>query len=176
MHNSSSDSNNNDRVATNITFQKSNVTRIDRLDAFKNPNQTGCTIWFTGLSCSGKTTLSFALEQYLVKQNQIATYCLDGDNIRHGLNSNLGFSAHDRSENIRRIGEVSKLFAESGVVCLTSFISPFKADRQKVRDVHEKSSLNFVEVYVKAPLDICEHRDVKGLYKKARAGQIKGTP
>ena len=113
------------QVATNLTYQKSNVNKTERLDSFKTLNQSGCTIWFTGLSSSGKTTISFALEEYLVKKNKLATYCLDGDNIRYGLNSNLGFSPADRTENIRRIGEVSKLFADSGLVCLASFISPY---------------------------------------------------
>lgn len=115
------------QVATNITFQKTNVKKNDRFGTFANKNQTGCTIWFTGLSCSGKTTLSFALEEYLVKTRKVSTYTLDGDNIRHGLNSNLGFTPEDRTENIRRIGEVSKLFADSGLICLTSFISPYYA-------------------------------------------------
>ncbi len=111
--------------ATNITYQKSHVLKEDRLNTFSFKNQAGCTIWFTGLSCSGKTTISFALEEYLVKNKQITTYCLDGDNIRFGLNSNLGFSPEDRTENIRRIGEVAKLFSDCGVVCLTAFISPY---------------------------------------------------
>lgn len=111
--------------ATNITYQHSNVTNEDRSTTFASRNQNGCTIWFTGLSSSGKTTISFALEEYLVKSKKITTYCLDGDNIRHGLNSNLGFSPADRTENIRRIGEVAKLFSDCGVVCLSAFISPY---------------------------------------------------
>ncbi len=125
LHNS--DNNNNQQpVSSNVTYQKSNVNKSERLETFKTLNQSGCTIWFTGLSSSGKTTISFALEEYLVKNNKITTYCLDGDNIRCGLNSNLGFSPTDRTENIRRIGEVAKLFADSGLVCLASFISPYQ--------------------------------------------------
>jgi adenylylsulfate kinase-like enzyme len=122
-----SDNNNNQQpLSSNVTYQKSNVNKSERLQTFKTLNQSGCTIWFTGLSGSGKTTISFALEEYLVKNNKITTYCLDGDNIRFGLNSNLGFSPTDRTENIRRIGEVAKLFADSGLVCLASFISPYE--------------------------------------------------
>ena len=113
--------------ATNITYQKSHVDREERLETFASDVQSGCTIWFTGLSCSGKTSISFALEEYLVKTKKITTYCLDGDNIRHGLNSNLAFSPADRAENIRRIGEVARLFADCGVVCLTAFISPYNS-------------------------------------------------
>jgi adenylylsulfate kinase-like enzyme len=112
--------------ATNIAYQNSKIDRQERLNTFKSRAQNGCTIWFTGLACSGKTSISFALEEYLTKKRQISTYCLDGDNIRHGLNSNLGFSPTERTENIRRIGEVSKLFADSGVVCLVAFISPYR--------------------------------------------------
>ena len=111
--------------ATNITYQKSNVAKEERLKTFACKNQSGCTIWFTGLSCSGKTTISFAIEEYLTKKMNATTYCLDGDNIRHGMNSNLGFSPDDRKENIRRIGEVAKLFADCGVICLSAFISPY---------------------------------------------------
>lgn len=172
--NNNNNNNNLEHVSTNIVYQKSNITREDRWRTFSNGKQRGCTIWFTGLSCSGKTTLSFALEEYLTKRRKCLAYCLDGDNIRHGLNSNLGFAPDDRSENIRRIGEVSKLFADAGIICLTSFISPYTADRDRVRMIHHKSQLKFVEIFVKAPLEVCEQRDVKGLYKKARSGLIKG--
>lgn len=130
-------------------------------------------MWLTGLSGAGKTTLGFAMEEYLVA-HAIPCYSLDGDNIRHGLNKNLGFSDNDREENIRRIAEVARLFAEAGLVCITSFISPFTKDRENARRIHERAGLPFFEVFVDAPLDICESRDVKGLYKKARAGEIKG--
>jgi len=133
----------------------------------------GCTIWFTGLSGAGKSTLAFNLEDYLCTKS-IPAYTLDGDNIRHGLNKNLGFSETDREENIRRIGEVAKLFADGGIVALTAFISPFRKDRDQAREVHEKANLKFFEIFVDAPLELCESRDVKGLYKKARAGLITG--
>ena len=133
----------------------------------------GCTVWFTGLSGAGKTTLSFALEAELVKRG-VPAYGLDGDNCRSGLCKDLGFSAQDRAENIRRVGETSKLFADGGIVSLCSFISPFRGDRQLVRDSHTSSTLPFYEVHVATPLSVCETRDVKGLYKKARSGIIKG--
>uniref|UniRef100_A0A8D2MBS6 adenylyl-sulfate kinase n=1 Tax=Zonotrichia albicollis TaxID=44394 RepID=A0A8D2MBS6_ZONAL len=133
----------------------------------------GCTVWLTGLSGAGKTTIGFALEEYLVAHG-IPCYSLDGDNVRHGLNKNLGFSAQDREENIRRIAEVARLFADAGLVCITSFISPFTKDRRNARKIHEAAGLPFFEIFVDAPLNICESRDVKGLYKKARAGEIKG--
>jgi 3'-phosphoadenosine 5'-phosphosulfate synthase len=133
----------------------------------------GCTIWFTGLSGAGKSTLAFNLEDYLCTKN-IPAYTLDGDNVRHGLNKNLGFSELDREENIRRIGEVAKLFADGGIVALSAFISPFRKDRDLARELHQKANLKFFEIFVDAPLEVCETRDVKGLYKKARAGLIKG--
>ncbi|XP_061165941.1 bifunctional 3'-phosphoadenosine 5'-phosphosulfate synthase-like isoform X3 [Saccostrea echinata] len=160
--------------ATNVAFQKHHVTRDKRgkvLGAKKGFR--GCTIWLTGLSGAGKTTISFALEEYLVSQG-IPAYSLDGDNIRTGLNKNLGFTPEDREENIRRISEVAKLFADGGIVCITAFISPFKKDRERARELHEAAGLKFVECFVDTPIEVCEKRDVKGLYKRARAGEIKG--
>ena len=154
--------------ATNITWHEGHVERADR---FKLLNQKGATIWMTGLSGSGKSTVAFTAEHMLVESGKLA-YCLDGDNIRHGLNNNLGFSPADRTENIRRIGEVAKLFADTGVLTFTSFISPYRADRDLVRELHKAADLPFIEVYVRVPLDTCEQRDPKGLYKKARAGEI----
>ncbi|MFM9959380.1 MAG: adenylyl-sulfate kinase [Phycisphaerales bacterium] len=156
--------------STNIHWHEGNLTRDERWGALKCK---GCTMWFTGLSASGKSTIASALEQVLV-QRGVPSYRLDGDNIRFGLNNNLGFSAEDRAENIRRIGEVAKLFADAGLVTLTSFISPYAADRDKARAVHEKAGLRFIEVFVDAPIEVCEVRDPKGLYKKARAGELKG--
>lgn len=158
------------QVATNITWHEGEVTRAERE---ANLGQRGVTIWMTGLSASGKSTIAVALEQVLVQRGKHA-YRLDGDNIRHGLNKNLGFSAEDRAENIRRIGEVSKLFADAGIICLTSFISPYRADRDLVRKMHEDAKLPFIEVFVDCPIDEAEKRDPKGLYKKARAGILKG--
>lgn len=126
----------------------------------------------TGLSASGKSTLAFTLEHALVQRNRLA-YVLDGDNIRHGLNKNLGFTAEDRVENIRRIGEVAKLFADSGFITMTSFISPYRKDRQLVRDLHDEAGLFFAEIFVDAPIEVCEERDPKGLYKQARKGELK---
>jgi len=160
--------------ATNVTYQAQHVSRSKRGQVLgQRGGFRGCTVWFTGLSGAGKTTISFALEEYLVSQG-IPSYSLDGDNVRHGLNKNLGFSPEDREENIRRISEVAKLFADSGVVCLTSFISPFRKDREVARKLHEDAGLPFFECYVNTPLEVCEQRDVKGLYAKARAGQIRG--
>lgn len=159
--------------ATNIHWHEGNLKRDER---WGNLKAKGCTMWFTGLSASGKSTIASALEQVLV-QRGIHCYRLDGDNIRMGLNKNLGFSAEDRAENIRRIGEVAKLFADSGCVALTSFISPYRKDRDLCRELHEKDaggSIAFIEVFVDTPIEVCEQRDPKGLYKKARAGQLKG--
>lgn len=153
-------------IPTNIVPQDYRISKNDRREL----NGHGSVIvWFTGLSGSGKSTLANAVEQELFKQG-IRTYVLDGDNIRHGLNNNVDFSAEGRTENIRRIGEVAKLFIDAGVVVLTAFISPFKSDRDRVRSL--VGNEEFVEVFVDCPLEICEQRDVKGLYKKARAGEI----
>lgn len=153
--------------ATNITWHAQHVSREDRE---KLLGQKGATVWLTGLSGSGKSTIAVAAEKALIDRGRLA-YVLDGDNIRHGLNKNLGFSPEDRTENIRRIGEVAKLFADAGLIVFTSFISPYRADRDLVREIHEAG--RFVEVHVAASVETCESRDVKGLYKKARAGEIK---
>ncbi len=155
--------------SSNVVWQQGRVPRAQRADIF---NQQGATLWITGLSGAGKSTLAFQLEHLLVEQRYKA-YVLDGDNIRHGLNNNLGFSAADRTENIRRIGEVAKLFADSGMIAIASFISPFRQDRAFVRELHHEAGLPFVEVFVDTPLDICEQRDPKQLYAKARRGEIK---
>jgi adenylylsulfate kinase len=157
------------QVATNITWHEGHVDRAMRNKLLK---QRGVTIWFTGLPSSGKSTIAFTLEHALVERGHLA-YVLDGDNIRHGLNKNLGFSPEDRNENIRRIGEVAKLFADAGVLTCTSFISPYRADRDQARKIHAAAELPFIEVFVKASVDLCEQRDPKGLYKKARAGELK---
>lgn len=160
--------------ATNVTYQAHHVSRNKRGQAVGTRGGfRGCTVWLTGLSGAGKTTVSMALEEHLVCHG-IPCYTLDGDNIRQGLNKNLGFSPEDREENIRRIAEVAKLFADAGLVCIASFISPYSRDRLNARKIHEASGLPFFEVFVDAPLDVCEQRDVKGLYKRARAGEIRG--
>lgn len=164
----------NGSVATNVTYQTPHVSRDKRGQALgQRGGFRGCTIWLTGLSGAGKTTISFALEEYLVGKG-IPAYSLDGDNIRHGLNKNLGFSHEDREENIRRISEVAKLFADGGIVCLTSFISPYRNDRDQARQLHKEAGLQFIECYINTPIEVCEQRDVKGLYKRARSGLIKG--
>ncbi|MEK6460965.1 adenylyl-sulfate kinase [Heyndrickxia faecalis] len=153
--------------ATNITWHE---TKIKKEDRRRLNGHSSAVLWFTGLSGAGKSTLSVAVEQELHRRG-IRTYILDGDNIRHGLNKNLGFSPEDRKENIRRIGEVSKLFVDAGVMVLTAFISPYRADRDMVRELVEDNE--FVEIYVNCPLEECEQRDPKGLYKKARNGEIQ---
>jgi adenylylsulfate kinase len=155
--------------ATNITWHEGHVTRDERAKLLK---QQGCTLWFTGLSGSGKSTFAYTLEHALVQRGHLA-YVLDGDNIRHGLNKNLGFSAADREENNRRIGEVAKLFADTGAITMTSFISPYRKDRDNARALHEAGKLPFIEIHVDTPIETCEQRDPKGLYKKARAGELK---
>ncbi len=155
-----------EQKSKNITWQEGQVGRSDRETII---GQRGVTIWLTGLSGSGKSTIAIAAERELANRGRLA-FVLDGDNIRHGLNQNLGFSPEDRTENIRRIGEVSKLFTEAGVIVFASFISPYRSDRDAVRVL--MGAGDFVEVYVDASLDTCEQRDTKGLYKKARAGEI----
>ena len=158
-----------DQKATNVTWQDGEVSREDRYNILR---QRGVTIWFTGLSGSGKSTIAVALEQALYQKGKLS-YRLDGDNVRLGINKNLGFSEQDRKENIRRIGEVAKLFGDAGTISLSSFISPYKNDRDEVRDLHAQANIAFVEVHVDCSLAEAEKRDPKGLYKKARAGEIK---
>lgn len=150
----------------NLTWHEGQVSRTEREDRL---GQRGVTVWLTGLSGSGKSTIAVAAERRLADEGRL-TYILDGDNIRQGLNSNLGFSPEDRTENIRRIGEVAKLFTDVGAIVFSSFISPYRADRDSVRAIMGEG--DFVETYVDASLETCESRDVKGLYKKARAGEI----
>lgn len=155
-----------EKKSTNVVWHKMNVSREDREELLK---QKGVVLWFTGLSGSGKSTVASSLEKRLHDMGKL-TYTLDGDNVRHGLNSDLGFSDEDRVENIRRIGEISKLFVDAGVITIATFVSPFREDRQKVRDLLGK---DFVEIYIDCPIEVCEKRDPKGIYKKARAGEIK---
>merc|ERR1712137_1427872 len=158
--------------STNIKYH----TGISREEKWKAVGHKGITLWMTGLSGSGKSTISVALEQALVQQQaqQYFVYRLDGDNLRFGLNRDLGFSPEDRKENVRRVSETSKLFAEAGAIVIAGLISPYAADRAYAREIHVNASLPFLEVFVDVPLDVVEQRDPKGLYKKARAGQIKG--
>jgi adenylylsulfate kinase len=157
-----------EQLATNVTWHNHSVARAERE---KIKGQKGVVIWFTGLSACGKSTIANTVDHLLNRMGR-HTYLLDGDNIRMGLNKNLKFSAEDRAENIRRIGEVAKLFADAGIITLTAFISPYKKDRDGVRALLKDGE--FIEVYVNASLETCEKRDPKGLYKKARAGEIKG--
>ncbi|KAL6539897.1 Adenylyl-sulfate kinase 3 [Orobanche minor] len=152
---------------TNIFWHECPVGKVDRQ---KLLNQQGCIVWITGLSGSGKSTLACSLDRQLHSRGKLS-YVLDGDNLRHGLNKNLGFTPEDRTENIRRVGEVAKLFADAGLICIASLISPYRKDRDACRALLPES---FIEVFLNMPLELCEARDPKGLYKLARAGKIKG--
>ncbi len=154
-------------MTENVVWQGLSVTKERRYEV---TGHKACILWFTGLSGSGKSTLANAVEESLHREGRL-TYLLDGDNIRHGLNRDLGFSTEDRMENIRRIGEVARLFCDAGLIVLTSFISPFQKDRDQVRSLVGRGE--FVEIFVKCSLDTCEKRDPKGMYKKARAGEIR---
>jgi len=154
-------------LPNNVVWHHATVTR-ERREA-QNAHKS-CVLWFTGLSGAGKSTLAHAVEELLYQQG-CRTFVLDGDNVRHGLSSNLGFSEDDRRENIRRIGEMAKLMMEAGVIAITAFISPFRDDRETVRNLMPHG--DFLEIYCKASLEVCESRDVKGFYKKARSGEIK---
>jgi bifunctional enzyme CysN/CysC len=149
--------------STNVTWHPTAAERLT----------VGATVWLTGLSGSGKSTVAVALERALLDAGRPA-YVLDGDNIRHGLNGDLGFSAQDRAENVRRVGHVARLFADAGTVALVPLISPYRADRDAVRSLHAEAGLRFLEVFVDTPIELCEQRDPKGLYAKARAGEITG--
>ena len=153
-------------MADNVTWHAGQVDRTDR-------PSLGATIWLTGLSGSGKSTVAMAAERALIDAGRPA-YVLDGDNLRHGLNADLGFSADDRAENVRRVGHVARLLADAGVVALVPLISPYRADRDRVRALHAEAEVPFVEVFLDTPIELCEQRDPKGLYAKARAGEITG--
>jgi adenylylsulfate kinase len=157
------------QIATNVVWHDGEISREDRYQILR---QKGATVWFTGLSGSGKSTIAVALEKALHAMGKLS-YRLDGDNVRLGINKNLGFSEEDRKENIRRIGEIAKLFGDSGTIALSSFISPYRGDRDEVRALHDAAGLPFVEIFVDCSLSVAEDRDPKGLYKKARAGEIK---
>jgi len=156
-------------VTENVVWHRGSVTPADRVEA---TGGNGVTVWMTGLSGSGKSTIAYSAEEMLIRAGR-AAYVLDGDNLRHGLNSDLGFAAADRSENVRRVGEVARLMADAGLVVLVPVISPFASDRKLVREAHEQASLRFIEVFVDAPLEVCDQRDPKGLYARARAGEIE---
>lgn len=153
-------------MTENVTWHPGQVGRTER-------PTLGATVWFTGLSGSGKSTVAAACERQLVEGGRPA-YVLDGDNLRHGLNADLGFTANDRAENVRRVGHVARLLADAGVVALVPLISPYRADRDLVRALHAEAHLPFLEVFVDTPLELCEQRDAKGLYAKARAGELTG--
>jgi adenylylsulfate kinase len=158
-----------EQKATNVHWHEGDITRAHRAEIL---GHRGATLWFTGLSGSGKSTVAVELEGMLSEMG-VLCYRLDGDNVRLGINRNLGFTAEDRTENIRRIGEIAKLFVDTGVIALSSFISPYAADRDRVRALHEAAGMDFIEIFVDCSLETAESRDPKGLYKKARAGEIK---
>lgn len=158
-----------EQKATNVHWHEGDITRDHRT---KLLGHKGATLWFTGLSGSGKSTIAVELEGTLNEMG-VLSYRLDGDNVRLGINRNLGFTAEDRTENIRRIGEIAKLFVDTGVVALSSFISPYADDRDQVRALHDAAGMDFIEIFVDCALETAEERDPKGLYKKARAGEIK---
>ena len=157
-------------ISPNVVWHPAEVSRADRWAA---GHLGGATVWFTGLSGSGKSTVAVAVERLLLDRGH-AAFLLDGDNLRHGLNGDLGFTAEDRDENVRRAGEVARLFADAGIVALVPLISPYRAGRERARSVHDASDLTFVEVFVDTPIEQCEQRDPKGLYAKARAGELTG--
>jgi adenylylsulfate kinase len=155
------------KKTSNITWHNGSISKEDRI---RLSGHKGVCLWYTGLSASGKSTIAMKVEEKLFESG-MRTFVLDGDNVRHGLNKNLGFSPEDRTENIRRIGEVSKLFVDAGIIVGTAFISPYRKDRDNVRKLYSEGE--FVEIFIKADLETCEERDPKGLYKKALAGEIK---
>ncbi|MFP3881773.1 MAG: adenylyl-sulfate kinase [Actinomycetota bacterium] len=157
-------------MTENVVWHEGAATRSDREQA---TGGAGTTVWLTGLSGSGKSTIAYAVEELLVSRGR-AAYVLDGDNLRHGINSDLGFSKEDRSENIRRVGEIARLMADAGLVVLVPVISPYESDRAAVRAKHQEIGITFIEVFVDTPLEVCEDRDPKGLYARARAGEITG--
>jgi bifunctional enzyme CysN/CysC len=157
-------------VSANVVWHESEVPREERWGA---AGVRGATVWFTGLSGSGKSTVASAVAKLLTERG-VLSYTLDGDNLRHGLNGDLGFSADDRAENVRRVGEVARLFADAGVIALVPLISPYRAGRDHARALHDAAGLPFVEVFVDTPIEVCEQRDPKGLYAQARAGKLRG--
>ena len=157
------------KIGSNLTWHSNNLSRKERHESL---GYTGATIWFTGLSGSGKSSIASATEKLLVTSGR-PSYLLDGDNLRLGLNEDLNFSAKDRHENVRRVAEVARLFADAGLVALGPLISPYREDRENAREIHGQFGLRFFEVFVDTPIEVCEERDPKGLYKKARAGEIK---
>ena len=158
------------KIGSNLTWHSNNLSRKERHASL---GYTGATIWFTGLSGSGKSSIASATEKLLVTSGR-PSYLLDGDNLRLGLNEDLNFSAKDRHENVRRVAEVARLFADAGLVALVPLISPYREDRENAREIHDQFGLRFFEVFVDTPIGVCEERDPKGLYKKARSGEIKG--